>query len=247
MSTETTEQPQTAEQQIAERATGVERWDKFEARLTDRPETPSKGESEGTLTAEQQKAWNAEKAPGKGDAKPEEATEDGKVPAEKEAAKEAKAQEQEQPQTNYDRLLERASREPDFDQVVSRLHEPFFPLSQEGHARFQVLEYAVSQCCNPQDVVYFLSRPENASVARSLQDCDPWRIGAAIHGISADLRFGVKRSEKSERPKPSAPRPYSEVGGRTSSPDDPVEAAERRGNFKELKDVWNRQATARGR
>jgi hypothetical protein len=165
-----------------------------------------------------------------------EAEGDGKQPAKAEA----------QP-SSYDRLLERASQEPDFDKVVERLHEPFFPLSAEGYARYQVLNYAVNPISNPGDVVYFFSRPENSSIALKMQDAPPHKIAQIVHMISAELRFGGRTAKRAEEdaPRPRAPRPPSEVGGRGAGPTDTAEDAVRRNDFRAAEAEWNRRAIQR--
>ena len=178
-----------------------------------------------------------ESAEGKSDAKP--LTEgDGKQLSETEA--------QQQP-NRYDRLLERASKEPDFEKVVERLHEPFFPLSQEGHARYQVMGYALQQCSNSEDVLYFLARPENASVAFAMQQASPHKIAQTIHMVSAELRFGKGTTKAAGETRPRAPRPPSEVGGHGAPPRDAEADAVRRNDFRSAEAIWNKRLKQRER
>ena len=235
-----------------------EAWSEFKSKVLVEDKTGARESKQVDLTKatpKQLKEWEetgevSEPKPGKepAEAKNEKAAPDGegkgdgKQPAQTEAPQENK-----QPQlTSYDRLLERASKEPDFDKVVERLHEPFFPLSQEGHARFQTMAYAMRQISNGDDVLYFLARPENSSVAMSMQNAAPHKIAQVIHTISAELRFGIKRAAEEET-RPRAPKPPAEVGGRGTTPDDPAADAVRRNDFRAAEAAWNARLKQRGR
>jgi len=160
------------------------------------------------------------------------------------AKTEAGERQNEQP-SSYDRLLERASKEPDFDKVVERLHEPFFPLSAEGHARFQVLNHAINQISNADEVLYFLARPENSSVALKMQDAPPHKIAQVVHMVSAELRFGGRTAKRADEPRPRAPKPPHEVGGRGSPPGDAEGDAVRRNDFRAAEAIWNQRMTGK--
>jgi hypothetical protein len=203
------------------------------------------------LTPEQLEEWNKtgdlpgskeRKAPEKDsaekNAKPGTETErDGNTTAKAEAGDRLG----EQQPSPYDRLLERASKEPDFDKVVERLHEPFFPLSAEGHARFQVLNHAISQISNAGDVLYFLARPENSSIALKMQDAPPQKIATVVHQISAQLRFGGRTAKRAEESRPRAPKPPSEVGGRGAPHGDSETEAVRQNDFRAAEAIWNKR------
>ena len=163
----------------------------------------------------------------------------------KQAAKSETQKSQNQQQTGYDRLLERASKEPDFEKVVERLHEPFFPQSREGFARYQVLDHALKETINAPDVIYFLARPENSSIALKMQDATPAQIAKTVHMISAELRFGGRTAKRAqEEPRPRAPKPPAEVGGRGAVMGDAAKQAAQEGNFSAFEKEMNKRAAA---
>jgi hypothetical protein len=225
---------------------------------TQTPQAPAFDPSDQhTWSAEQRKSWNEsgdipegpapEKATGKKDqpaAKRDDGTEEvgSKQQHEptadgdklKQAVADATRNQYLSPQ--YEEILERASREPDFERVVENLHAPIFPKSAEGNARLQVMAYAMREISNSADVTYFLARPENSSVLLQMQNASPDRIAQTIHMISAELRFG-KRSNGGTKPR--APKPISDVGGRgTAAPDQEADAI-RRNDFRAAEAIWN--------
>jgi hypothetical protein len=105
-------------------------------------------------------------------------------------------------------------------------------------ARYEVLESAMAKASNRDDVVRFLTDPAQASVLRSMQDAEPWEIVLRVHRISDDLRYGSRDRERV----PRAPEPPVQVGGRGVSPDDPIDAALERRDYKTVKALWDRQA-----
>ena len=113
-------------------------------------------------------------------------------------------------------------------------------MSQDGYARYQVLDFALTQVPNGLDVIYFLARPENSSLAIILQDAPPHKIAQIAHMISAELRFGsrTKKSSNEEQPRPRAPKPPAEVGGRGAQPDDAALAAARNGSLQHFQRKW---------
>jgi hypothetical protein len=216
-----------------------EAWKEFEAAVAVQEETPKQERAEASgESVEKKQSAEAGKSGAKPDAKPRtEAEGDGK-PAKADAQRENQTPQQKA----YDRLLDRASKEPDFDKVVERLHEPFFPMSQEGYARYQVMAHAMSQVSNSEDVLYFLARPENSEIAFKMQEAPPHKIAAVIHTISAELRFGV-RGKRADSPRPRAPKPPTEVGGRGATPSDEVADAVRRNDFKAFEAAeWRRKS-----
>lgn len=195
------------------------------------------------LTPEQQEKWQktgefpeteAKKEIAESAAKP--ATE---PPAAGESKQSVKAGTAPQPSA-LDRFLERASKEPDFEQVVQRMNEPFFAMNQEGVTRYQVLGKALSEISNREDVLYFLARPENSDVAFKMQSAEPHKIAACIHTISTELRFG-RRNAVSQEPKPRAPKPPPEVGGRGTAPVDEEREALRTNDYARVQAVWDRR------
>lgn len=235
-------QPKTAEedwQQFVDRAKASTR--------EEREESPRRKPVDlSKATPEQVSEWNES---GKVTPKQEATAADAKTEAKPEATKEAQPQPQ-QPltpqqrwQQSYERMLERAAESPHFEKIVERMQEPFFPLSQEGHARYQVLGYALSQVVNADDVLYFLCHPDNASVAMNMQNAPPHKIAQAVHTISAQLRFGGRAAAKrAEEPKPRAPKPPAEVGGRGAVMGDQAVAAAKNGDFRTFEAEMNSRA-----
>lgn len=196
------------------------------------------------LTAEQQEKWQKDGEFPKAEAKKEAETpaaEAKPVGDEGKQAVKADADAKRQPQSAMDRFLERASKEPEFEKVVQRMNEPFFPMNREGFARYQVLGKALGEVVNREDVLYFLSRPENSEIAFKMQSADAHKIAAVVHTISAELRFGRQHSAASEAPKPRAPKPPTEVGGRGTAPPDEEKEALRTNDFARASAVWDRQ------
>jgi hypothetical protein len=193
----------------------------------------------------------------KADAKAKEASEKADVkPEEVDAAKAETAEtkqtgkpesEQGQPQGRpeqiaRDKILERAAAEPEYEQIVDRLYEPTFPDSAEGYARYQVLGYALNQVINTEDVLFFLAKPANASVLKNMQTAAPHDIAKAVHKISAELRFGSRTKKSSEEPRPRAPKPPAEVGGRGAHPGDAARYAAENGDFTAFSAEMDRRA-----
>jgi hypothetical protein len=185
----------------------------------------------------------------KADVKPEEV--DAKQSAKAETAETKQTgkpeSEQGQPQGRpeqiaRDKILERAAAEPEYEQIVDRLYEPTFPDSAEGYARYQVLGYALNQVINTEDVLFFLAKPANASVLKNMQTAAPHDIAKAVHKISAELRFGSRTKKSSEEPRPRAPKPPAEVGGRGAQPDDAARVAAQNGDFKAFSAEMDRRA-----
>ena len=207
--------------------------ERAEDRHTPEKRGQSKDDGEGTEQKEE-----TERATGKDDAKP--ATAEG----EGESKQAPKPERQQTPQqVALDRILERASKEPDFDKVVERLEEPLFPLSREGAGRYAVLGQALQECINADEIVYFLARPENSSIVHKMQDAAPYQIAKTVHMISAELRFG-KRTTKAEEEPRRRPKPAVEVGGRGTAPDDAAKAAARAGDFAGFEKEMNRRTRA---
>lgn len=237
-------------------------WDEFvgrtAARERDRPPVEHRTVDLANRTPEEQEFFKKvgieakakEATDEKTDVKPEEVV-DEKQTSKTETAEtrqagkpESEQAQTKQPRTGYDHILERASKEPDFERVVERLTEPFFPMSQDGYARYQVLDFALTQVPNGLDVIYFLARPENSSLALKMQDAPPHKIAQIAHMISAELRFGsrTKKSSNEEQPRPRAPKPPAEVGGRGAQPDDAALAAARNGDFTAFSAEMDRRA-----
>jgi hypothetical protein len=250
-----------AESYPGHEVTPAEDWNEFSARVKvaseeGKPEYKKEPEDQQhhtdlkKLSPQQFENWKktGEAPQEKQPAKSAPATEgEGKQPAKAEAAEAAERQ-NEQPRNLYDRILERAATErDDFEVIVQRMNEPFFPASQDGYARHQVLNYALTQVPNGADVAYFLACPENAELALKMQDAPPHKIAAIAHMISAELRFGGRRANnrsEENRPRPRAPKPPAEVGGRGTAPDDPEKEALKNNDFRTLEQVWNRKAVA---
>jgi len=194
------------------------------------------------LTPEQLEKWNKSgELPGDKEEKKESA-EQPATEAERDSkpTSKTKADERQSEQlTPFDRLLQRASQEPHFEEIVERFNEPFFPISAEGTARYQVLGHALRQVSNPDDVVYYIAHPDNSSIALKMQDATPQKIAQMVHTISAQLRFGGNTTKKVED-RPRAPKPPSEVGGRSSFSGDPLKEAVRNNDFATAESIWNR-------
>jgi hypothetical protein len=205
---------------VHEPATPEESWEQF---------------ASGVIAQGKEGEATGEKAPGPKDKEPKGKQgfeTEGQGAREQTANTELQQRQNQAPQqAAYDRMLERASKEPDFDKVVERLHEPFFPMNQEGYAKYQTMAYAMSQVSNADDVLYFLARPENSSVALKMQNAPPHKIAQTIHTISAELRFGGRTAKREEEPKPRAPKVPAEVGGRGAMMGDRAKEAARSGNF----------------
>ena len=91
------------------------------------------------------------------------------------------------------------------------------------------------------DLVYHLSDAKTLDHVLETARSNPSKALRMLRDLESDLESGPP-----QRPKPSAPRPVSEVGGRGTSWDDPEESAiGRGGNFRELKQIWDRQAKVR--
>jgi len=232
----------------SERETLNAAWNEFRSRVQVKA---SDGKRESSvidtskLTEEQRQDWDERgKLPRPTQEQESAEPAEAKSETEGEAKAEAERAEQKQPppqnltpqqtqQVAKDRFFQKAAQDPNYDAIVGRATEPFFPNTPDGHGRMGIFSQALREIPNGDDVIYFLCHPDNNSVGLNMQTSEPWKIAQAIHLISAELRFGKPKAKRAvEEPKPRAPKPVSEVGGRGAGPVDHAVSAAKSGNFK---------------